>query len=71
MPHDVSKIPKKVESGFDGFSTDEYKIWTILFSVYALKGIIPPKHLQCFQNLFWHFNTSVEKLYQSVISLLQ
>lgn len=55
MPHEVGKIPEKVESSFDGFSTNEYKIWTILFSVYALKGIIPPKQLQCFQKFVLAF----------------
>ena len=36
-PCDISKIPKKNISSFYGFTSDEYKNWTILFSMYCLK----------------------------------
>jgi len=49
IPSDVGKIPRKIVSGFDGFTADEYKNWTILFSVYCLKGCIPLQHLSCFR----------------------
>ena len=49
VPDDIGKIPKKIVSSFDGFNADEYKNWTLLFSIYCLKGYIPKKHLECFR----------------------
>lgn len=47
VPSDVGKLPGKIEKfTFDGFTADELKNWTILFSIYALKGIIPDAHLE-------------------------
>ena len=46
---DIGKIPQKIASSFDGFTADEYKNWTILFSMYALKGIVPSPHIECFR----------------------
>ena len=49
VPSDVGKIPKKIVSSFDGFNADEYKNWTLLYSIFALKGVIPKEHLDCFR----------------------
>ena len=46
---DIGKIAKKIVSSFDGFTADEYKNWTILFSMYALKNIVPTRHIECFR----------------------
>ena len=60
----MGKIPRKIESGFDGFCADEYHNWTILFSVYALKGVIPQKHLDYFRK----FVLICQHLWRQVIS---
>lgn len=49
VPSDVGKLPKKIESCFDGFNADEYKNWTLLYSMYALNGLIPKDDLECFR----------------------
>lgn len=49
IPSDIGKISRKIVSSFDGFNTDEYKNWTMLFSLYALKKVIPSRHLECFR----------------------
>ena len=59
---DIGKIPQKIASSFDGFTADEYKNWTILFSMYALKGIVPAS-----ENLCLLVSTFVVVLYQSVM----
>lgn len=46
---DVGKLPTKLESGFDGFTADELKNWTLIYSIYALKGIIPKADLECWR----------------------
>ena len=47
-PNDIGCIPSKIQSSFSGFSTDHWKNWTVLFSLYSLKEILPPQHYNCF-----------------------
>ena len=46
-PHDIGRLPTKIGSGFSGFSADQWRIWTTIYSAIALKGIIPEEHLRC------------------------
>ena len=46
---DVGKLPRKIEHEFDGFTADEWKNWVLIFGIYALKGILPAEHLECFR----------------------
>ena len=41
VPGDLGKLPTKIESAFDGFAADEWKNFTLIFSIYVLKGILP------------------------------
>ena len=45
-PHDVGRLPLKIGSSFSGFTADQWKIWTIVYSPVALKGVIPDNHLR-------------------------
>lgn len=45
-PSDVGKLPQKMASSFGSFNADQFKNWTILFSIYALKGVLPEEHLE-------------------------
>ena len=45
-PSDVGKLPQKFASSFGSFNADQYKNWTILFSIFALNGILPVDHLE-------------------------
>ena len=50
VPSDVGKLPGKIDKfTFQGFTADELKNWTILFSLYALKGVLPKEHLECWR----------------------
>ena len=40
-PNDVGRIPSKIQSSFSGFTADQWKSWTVLFSLYCLKNILP------------------------------
>ena len=47
--NDVGKLPSKIEDfNFDNFTADEAKNWTLVFSIFALKDILPTRHLE-----FW------------------
>lgn len=45
-PAGIGRIPLKIASGFAGFTADQFKNWTLVFSSYALKDILPTEHLQ-------------------------
>ena len=49
-PSDVGRIPSKIASGFSGFTVEQWRNWTILYSLPALKGILPRDHFNC-----WHY----------------
>ena len=47
VPSSIGRIPSKIASGFKGFTADQFKNWAVVFSSFALKGILPDRHLQC------------------------
>ena len=49
-PGDVGKIRCKIDKfSFDGFTAEEFKNWTIIFSVYALHDILPDDDTKCWR----------------------
>ena len=46
-PIDIGRLPSKIASGFAGFKADQWKNWTTVFSIVALKGLIPESYLAC------------------------
>ena len=49
-PSDIGRIPWKIETGFAGFTADQFKNWTIFFSIPCLKGILPNDDLECWRH---------------------
>ena len=49
VPQDIGRIPGKILSSFSGFTADQWKNWTSVYSLFALKGILPKDHLQCWR----------------------
>ncbi|KAL3858312.1 hypothetical protein ACJMK2_012906 [Sinanodonta woodiana] len=47
-PSDVGKLPQKFSS-FGSFTADQWKNWTILFSVFALKDVLKSDDLECWR----------------------
>ena len=45
----MSLLPTKIESALDGFTADEWKNSTLIFSIYALKSILPSSHQECYR----------------------
>ena len=56
-PHYIGRIPHKIASSFAGFTGDQYKNWTNLFSVIALHDILTGDHLQC-----WYYFVQASRL---------
>lgn len=46
-PSDVGRIPSKVVSGFSGFTAEQWRNWTLIYSLRSLKGILPHRHYDC------------------------
>ena len=46
-PAGIGRIPRKIGSAFKAFTADEWKHWTLLYSVYALHKVIPDADYDC------------------------
>ena len=46
-PQDIGRIPYKLASNASGLKADQWKNWTMYFSLYALKGVIPHRDYAC------------------------
>lgn len=49
VPSSIGRIPSKIASSFKGFTADQFKNWAVVFSTFALKDILPDRHLQCWK----------------------
>ena len=49
IPCSAGRIPYKIASAFKSLTAEEWKNWTLLFSLIALKNVLPEDHLQCWQ----------------------
>ena len=63
VPQDIGRIPHKIDSGMAGMTADQWKNWTCIYSLYALQGIIPSTHLDC----WWLFVQACTLLCQPLI----
>ena len=50
VPADLGRTPKKIRNSYGGFTADQWKSFTILFSVYALHGILPATDLEVWRD---------------------
>ncbi len=46
-PPDIGRIPHQIASRFSGLKADQWKSWTLHFSLYAMKGLIPSPDYSC------------------------
>ncbi|VDI83493.1 Hypothetical predicted protein [Mytilus galloprovincialis] len=42
----VGSLPRKIVTSFGGFTADQLKNWTNVFSIFALKGVIPSEDFE-------------------------
>lgn len=50
VPSDIGRIPRKIESGFSGFTADQLKNWVSIYSIPALNELLPSQHLECWRH---------------------
>jgi hypothetical protein len=46
-PANIGRIPRKICSGFAAFTADEWKHWILIYSMFALHGILPERDYNC------------------------
>ena len=63
VPLGIGRIPHKIKSGFSSFTADQWKNWTLYFSLVALHDIIDEDDLECWRNfvLACHLSEVLEK----------
>ena len=49
VPAAVGRIPHKISSGFASFTADQWKNWTLIYSLVALKNILPRADYLCWK----------------------
>ena len=48
-PSDIGRTPRKIASSFGGFTAEQWKNWVIVYSMFALRGILPQERYRCWQ----------------------
>ncbi len=48
-PRDIGRIPRKIRSGFSSFTADQWRIWTLIFSMICLQNVLPSPELECWR----------------------
>ena len=46
VPPRIGRLPEKIASGFSGFTAEQWMAWTIIYSPFILKGVLPPEHYE-------------------------
>jgi len=43
------RLPHKISSNYGSYTASQWKNWTLVYSMFALNGLIPDDHLRCWQ----------------------
>lgn len=47
---DIGRLPKVISSNYGSYTVEQWKNWTLVYLLYALKDVLPEQHLQCWQS---------------------
>lgn len=50
VPASTGRMPKKITNSYGGFTVDQWKSFTVLFSIYALWNILPKSDLELWRD---------------------
>ena len=65
VPPDLGRIPNKIHSGFASFTAEQWKNWTVNFSVASMHDILDKAVLECWR----HFVLACRILLMNTISV--
>ena len=46
-PCDIGRIPRKISSSFGSFTAEQWKKWVIVYSMFALRCVLPQEQYYC------------------------
>ncbi len=49
VPPEMGRLPKNISSNHGAYTAEQWKNWTLVYSMYALKDILQAEHLKCWQ----------------------
>ena len=49
VPSDIGRIPRKIMSSFGGFTAEQWKNWIVVYSMFALRGVLQQQDYVCWQ----------------------
>ena len=49
VPTDIGRLPTNIATNYSSFTADEWKNWVLLYSLYALQGLLPKRHMLMWQ----------------------
>lgn len=64
VPSDIGRLAMRKSSNSGWCTAEQWKNWTLIYSIYCLKGILPDEHFKCWQT----YMLACKYLCQSVIS---
>ncbi|XP_020894762.2 uncharacterized protein LOC110233779 [Exaiptasia diaphana] len=50
VPSSVGRLPKKIVNSYGGFTADQWKVWTIIYSIFSLWDILPNQDLEVWRS---------------------
>ena len=45
----IGRLPHRIASNYGSYTASQWKNWTLLYSMYCLKGLLPEIHIKCWQ----------------------
>ena len=64
VPSDIGRLPMRISANSGSYTAEQWKNWTLIYSIYCLKGILPDEHFKCWQT----FVLACKYFCQSVVS---
>ena len=49
VPVEIGRLPKAITSNYGSYTAEQWKNWTLIYSLYALKDILSDQHIRCWQ----------------------
>lgn len=49
VPSDIGRLPMRITSNSGSYTAEQWKNWTLIYSIYCLKDILPEEHFRCWQ----------------------
>ena len=62
----IGRLPHRIASNYDGYTASQWKNWTLIYSLFSLKGLLSESHLRCWQT----FDLACQYLCTPVLSTI-